>query len=83
MLRFQASVSIFVAIVLLKTVLFQATGKVTPAFCCSLSRQGIIYVIVLYIAVKVAGYTGLLASQCLADVISAAMGLMLYKLNFK
>ena len=44
----------------------------------SLSRQGIVFIIVLLIAVKLAGYNGILASQFIADILSAALALGLY-----
>lgn len=78
MLRLQACGSVFVSVVLLMTVLFQATGRVIPAFCCSLSRQGVVYILVLVIASSIAGYWGVISAQCIADALSAIMALALY-----
>ena len=71
MLRWQVAGSAFAGIVMLMTCLCQASGKAIPALILSLSRQGIIFVIVLPAAAAVAGYTGLLASQCFSDILSA------------
>lgn len=78
MLRWQVSTTIFAAIVLLLTVLFQATGQIVPAFLMSLSRQGVIFLAALVVCMNCFGYTGVLASQAVADVLSAALGLVLY-----
>ena len=44
----------------------------------SLSRQGVVFLVVLLLAVRIAGYSGILASQCAADLLSAALALALY-----
>ena len=63
---------------MLLTCLFQASGKALPAMILSLSRQGILFVLVLLAAVRIAGYRGILASQFAADLLSAALALALY-----
>lgn len=78
MLRWQVAGCVFGGIVMLLTCLFQASGKVLPAMILSLSRQGVVFIIVLLIAVKLAGYNGILASQFIADILSAALALGLY-----
>jgi len=78
MLRWQTAGCVFAGIVMLLTCLFQASGKAVPAMALSLSRQGIIFILVLLTAVQIAGYQGILASQFAADVISAALALALY-----
>ncbi|MCF0106154.1 MAG: MATE family efflux transporter [Holdemanella sp.] len=83
MLKFQVAGNCFMAIVLLFTVLFQATGKAIPSFCCSLSRQGVVYVIVIFVLNKIMGYNGILISQLVADIISAIMAYCLYTITFK
>lgn len=71
MLRWQVSGSVFAGVVMLMTCLCQASGKALPALILSLSRQGIIFVIVLFSAAAIAGYTGILASQLISDVLSS------------
>ena len=79
MLRWQISGMVFTAVVLLYTCLFQASGKALQALAMSLSRQGVLFVIVFVIAVAVGGYRGFLAAQPVADALSAALALALYR----
>ena len=73
MLRWQVAGSVFAGIVMLTTCLSQATGKANAALALSLSRQGVVFVAVLFIASHFLGYTGILASQCAADALSAVL----------
>lgn len=79
MLRWQAASTVFAGIVLLLTVLFQATGKVGPSFILSISRQGVVFVAALLVCVKCFAYNGVLMGQAVADVVSAliALGLLM------
>ena len=63
---------------MLMTCLCQASGKAAPALILSLSRQGIIFVIVLLTASVIAGYAGVLAAQCVSDVLSALAASAIY-----
>ena len=83
MLRWQISGMVFCAIVLLYTCLFQAGGKAPEALALSLSRQGILFVAVFAIATAVSGYAGFLASPLIANVLSAALALLLYRRAFR
>lgn len=78
MLRWQAASTVFAGIVLLLTVLFQATGKVLPSFVLSISRQGVVFVVALLVCVKLFAYNGVLMGQAVADAVSAliALGLL-------
>lgn len=76
MLRWQACTAAFACVVMLLTVLFQATGKIVPAFVLSLSRQGVVFLVVLVVCVKLFQYQGVLMAQAVADVLSAALGLL-------
>ena len=78
MLRWQTAGSVFAGAVMLMTCLCQASGKAVPALVLSLSRQGIIFVIVLLSASAIAGYTGVLAAQCISDGLSALAALAIY-----
>lgn len=77
MLRWQAASTVFAGIVLLLTVLFQATGKVGPSFILSISRQGVVFVASLLICTNLFAYNGVLMSQAVADVCSALIALVL------
>lgn len=77
MLRWQVATTVFVGIVLLLTVLNQATGKVIPSFILSISRQGVVFLAVLLVCVKLFAYQGVLMAQAAADVVSAMIALAL------
>lgn len=83
MLRWQVAGSAFAGAVLLFTCLFQATGKALPALALSLSRQGVVLLAVLGVAVLIAQYQGFLTAQPVADLLSAALAFLLYKLAFR
>ena len=79
MLRWQAAGSVFAGIVMLITCLCQASGKALPALILSLSRQGIVFLVVLLIAAAAFGYQGILASQFSADLISMLLALVILR----
>lgn len=83
MLRWQVSGSAFAGIVLLFTCLFQATGKAVPALVLSLSRQGLVFLAVLGAGVLIAGFTGLLAAQPIADLLSAVLAVVMWRVAFR
>ena len=83
MLRWQVSGSASAGIVLLFTCLFQATGKAGPALALSLSRQGLLFLAVLGVGVLVAGFNGLLAAQPIADALSAALAVIMWRAAFR
>lgn len=74
-LRWAVAGSVFGGVVMLLTCLCQAAGKALPALVLSLSRQGVVFVLVLLIAAAAGGYTGILASQFMADFLSALLAL--------
>ena len=78
MLRLQVVTMIFVAIVLLMTIIFQAAGKIVGSFLLSISRQGVVFLVVLFVAVSLFGYMGILAAQAVADVLTACFALLLF-----
>ena len=83
MLRWQIAGTVFCAVVLLYTCLFQATGKSISALLMSLSRQGLLFVAVFLIATAAAGYDGFLTAQPIADLLSAALALALFQRSFR
>ena len=82
MLRWLIAGMAFCAVVLLYTCLFQASGKALQALAMSLSRQGVLFVAVFLVATALAGYRGFLASQLIADALSAALALALYRKSY-
>ena len=77
MLRWQASTTVFAGMVLLFTVLFQATGMIVPAFIMSVSRQGVVFVAALLICVKLFSYQGILMGQAVSDILSSVIAVLL------
>ena len=65
----------FGGVVLLLTVLFQATGKIIPSFLLSISRQGVVFLLALVVCVHLFQYQGVLMAQAVADILSAALAL--------
>ncbi len=78
MLRFQCATTVFVAVIMLLTVVFQAIGKVVPAFLLSISRQGMVFLAAIVVCAKLFGYTGVIISQAVADTLSAILAIVLY-----
>ena len=83
MLRWQIAGMVFCAVVLLYTCLFQASGKALQALAMSLSRQGVLFMAVFLAATAAAGYRGFLAAQLIAEILSAALALALYRRAFR
>ena len=71
MLRFQQIGMTFMSVSLISTCVCQAVGNAGGAFVLSISRQGVIYVLALFIMSNVFGYTGVLVSQACSDVVTA------------
>jgi putative MATE family efflux protein len=82
MLRWQVSGMVFSAVVLLHTCLFQASGKAPQALAMSLSRQGILFLVVFFAATALFRYQGFLAAQPLADFLSSCLALILFRQAF-
>ncbi len=83
MLMWQVSGTVFAGLVMLFTVMFQATGKTLPALVMSVSRQGVIYLICILFLSRMFGYGGILASQPVSDLVSTAVGAALYLRVFR
>lgn len=71
MLRFQQFSMVFMAITLVSTCVCQSVGSAAGALILSISRQGVVYAAVLIVLKSVFGYTGILATQACADVVTA------------
>ena len=78
MLRMQQIGMVFVAVVLVTTCTFQSAGKAAGAFLLSVSRQGVIFAIVIILASEMAGYYGVLAAQALSDILTAILAVILF-----
>lgn len=73
MLRFQQAGMVFMSITLVSTCVCQSVGSAAGSFALSISRQGVLYVIVLFIMQAAFGYQGVLMSQMVADIGTAVM----------
>lgn len=78
MVRWLVSSATFAGLVLVFTTMFQSMGKALPAFLLSFSRQGLIFFLALTILAPTLGYTGILASQLLADLVTAGLAILLF-----
>ncbi len=81
MLRMQQIGMVFMSIVLVTTVIFQAAGKAWGAFLLSVSRQGAIFAVVIFTVSRWFGYNGVLLSQPVADVLTAFLAVGLFLLS--
>lgn len=79
MLRLQQAGMLFVAIVLVSTCTFQASGKAKEALALSVSRQGLIYAVVLLLLSWVVGYFGILSAQAISDLLTAILAVVLLR----
>lgn len=79
MLRFQQLGMIFMAVTLVSTCVCQSVGNALGAFGLSVSRQGVFYLIALFIMSHAFGYTGVLLSQACADVATAGMAVIIIR----
>lgn len=73
MLRALLAGSVFAAIVLISTCVFQSAGKGTAALTLAVSWQGVVFAAVLAAASALWGYNGILAAKPLADAITAVL----------
>lgn len=78
MLRWLASSTTIAGIIMVFTTTFQSMGKATPAFWLSFSRQGLIFLIAIVVLSYFFGYTGVLAAQACADVLTLVLAAFLY-----
>ena len=81
MLRAQVITMPLVALVLLFTIIFQSAGKVAGSFVLSISRQGVIFLIVLVIGNIFTGYIGVVATQAVSDIITSLIAVILFRVQ--
>ena len=83
MLRAQVCSMIFLAVISLISVIFQATGKAIPALILSVCRQGVVFFIVLFAGTQIAGYYGIVWAQPISDLTTAIIAGGLYLKQLK
>ena len=81
MLRWQMAGTVFASMVLLVNILFQSMGNAKRSFLLSISRKGVVYIAVLFIGSSLIGYTGVIAAQFIADMVSCIIAMILYFKN--
>lgn len=72
-----------IGVVLVFTTLFQAEGKALPALLLSVSRQGVLFALCLVALSALLGYRGVICAQASADLLTAALALVLYRIVSK
>ena len=84
MLRYQQFGMMFMAVTLVSTCVCQSVGNASGALVLSISRQGVVYAMTIVVLSKIFGYTGVLAAQACADVLTAVMaGLIIRHIFFR
>lgn len=78
MLRVQLLSLVCVADVMVTTCTFQSAGKAVGAFVLSISRQGVMLAITLFVGSRLAGYQGVIAAQAIADLLTAIVAVVLF-----
>ena len=68
----------FIAVVLVTTCIFQSAGKAWNAFLLSVSRQGVLFAVVILLAARLAGYYGVLMAQAVSDLLTALLAVWLF-----
>lgn len=71
----------FVGIILVYTTVFQSIGNAWGAFIMAVTRQGVIYFIVLEILKSSVGYHGIVWSQAVSDILTWIIGFIIFKKN--
>lgn len=79
MLRFQQLGMVFMAVTLVSTCVCQSVGSAAGAFALSISRQGVLYAISLMVLNAIFGYTGIIATQACADVLTTVIALAIIR----
>ena len=80
MLRCMVPTMAFGGLVMQIQLIFQSMGKVKQMFSLSISRQGVVYLVVLFIASRLAGYYGILISQAISDIVSGGIAVTMFLL---
>jgi putative MATE family efflux protein len=83
MLRLQMMGMPFMAVVLVSTCTFQSAGKALGALLLSISRQGILFAVVLLTASRLAGYIGVISAQPISDFLTAALAGVLFMVTLQ
>lgn len=83
MLRVCLLTTPFIGAILVYTTVFQSAGKGWSALVMSISRQGVVYFISMVVMVKILGYHGVVMAQPVADILTCAIGYLIYQRDFR
>ncbi len=81
MLRCLLASAPFAGLFLVFITLFQATGKALATLILTLSRQGILFALLLFLLRAFFGFHGVICAQAVADVLSVLLAFCLYRSN--
>ncbi len=83
MLRFLQLGMVFMSVGLVATVVCQSIGNALGALILAISRQGILYAIVIAVASHMAGLNGVLLSQAVSDFLTAVIAVVIVVQSFR
>lgn len=79
MLRWLLVTAPFIGAILVFTTVFQSIGKAIGAFMMAITRQGVVFALVIVLLSKWRGFQGVIMGQPVSDVITFAIGFWLYR----
>ena len=79
MLRFMQISSLLVGVTLVSVCICQAAGNAKGALALSLSRQGVLFMASIYVLHALFGFTGILAAQPAADLLTGIMAVIIIR----
>ncbi|WP_089088877.1 MATE family efflux transporter [Secundilactobacillus pentosiphilus] len=82
MLRWFLITTPFIGAAMVFTTIFQSVNQPLEAFVMSVSRQGVVFAVVIFVMAALMGYQGVIVAQPIADIITALIGLGLYRYEF-
>lgn len=83
MTRYQLLGLVFSGLILVSTTVFRAATKPVQALLLAVSRQGVVYAIVIIAANALFGYNGVIAAQPVTDCLTMLIALVLLKDIFR
>ncbi len=78
-LRYMSSSLVFMVICLVTTCIFQSVGQAGGALAISVSRQGVLFALLLPLLANAFGLTGILITQPAADILTAVLALLVFQ----
>ncbi len=79
MLRILICGMVFEGIVFMAATHAQSFGKALPALILTISRQGVVFIIILFIFSTLFGYNGIISAQMASDIVTAVIAVLFLK----